>query len=860
MEDLEISANPINSAFSHLRHTESLAVTNVGTHKLQEHHKKHHNHLECRTIAETAIADIGAILTKLSTADKCIVWSKLLGSGHGTLDAADVKTIVSALSKYVNVELEFMDFVRGRAKKKKQFYFNVLLFALLLFVAAVVVQLIGLVTTGPMSEFETPLSALLRVSCIILFSLVPGDQLDIIALLLEIENRVILIRFSVIMSILFGTAGYIFYIFEYSNHRTRSSFIIVSMWSILAVWFLGNLMAVSQDTQLINSTNYGMLPRWVSGKLSYEMLSLKCRAINLAIVMTIFVDGIYYIGGSWGLQDIDFAARTVWLLGTLAAMVYQFYTRPPGSQQYEMESRGLVEFNQLLYVFCVGSGIFYVAYGVYAIKFNLPTPWNCLIAAVFDFIPMAIVLCLGMKRSLSLVVHYLPWLNFDNSIPELHNDGVFMSALVLSCFIQSDKMWIYRDPANECRLHNYRDCRCYAGCVDRRKWILGKRVKDILNDDNTVSAVEVQLDYREDIDEKWRVFFNGFAQNFKESSPVITTHTLSSGIASTGESKDVSSFDRWCIQLGVDEIHRDYSLLRATTTVSPTLKFRTKEDLDQLKKDFGRARLRTYQYDPIHWTTEHADWCLLSKSPREKDENDRRRIYGLSKELKEIKTEADKIDFFISHSWSDDAEKKRTAIVKFAEEFLCKNKRYPTFWLDKVCIDQSNKETANMGVAMLPINVNACKGVLILMGDTYMERLWCIWELYTLFTFRNKESVQTLVKILPLISRDDVESKLDEFDIENAHCFDPNEELKLRYLMLGVIGKDKVTESIKAMKLIETSVNVATTEDASLASSAVMNSSKKEIVVDASSSVIVRIRPAAEDGFGDAGSAGSTEV
>lgn len=41
--------------------------------------------------------------------------------------------------------------------------------------------------------------------------------------------------------------------------------------------------------------------------------------------------------------------------------------------------------------------------------------------------------------------------------------------------------------------------------------------------------------------------------------------------------------------------------------------------------------------------------------------------------------------------------------------------------------------------------------------------------------------------------------KAKKFDIDKAHCFDPNEELKLRYLMLDLIGADKVTESINAI-------------------------------------------------------------
>ena len=42
------------------------------------------------------------------------------------------------------------------------------------------------------------------------------------------------------------------------------------------------------------------------------------------------------------------------------------------------------------------------------------------------------------------------------------------------------------------------------------------------------------------------------------------------------------------------------------------------------------------------------------------------------------------IDFFMSHSWHDDAEAKLEALETVVSEFFRVHKRYPTFWLDKV--------------------------------------------------------------------------------------------------------------------------------------------------------------------------------
>ena len=261
----------------------------------------------------------------------------------------------------------------------------------------------------------------------------------------------------------------------------------------------------------------------------------------------------------------------------------------------------------------------------------------------------------------------------------------------------------------------------------------------------------------------------------------------------------------------VGEIEIDHKNFRVIAHLKPSVTIQTSEELDAEKDKmmgFATEEIRKYHFNKDHWHS-NSPLCLLSKSPRDMGgREDRIKIYSMSTPVGTIVSETDKIDFFISHSWMDDAELKRRAIVTFAEKFYREKARYPTFWFDKICIDQND---STMGIAALPININACNGILILMGRTYLTRLWCIWELYTLFTFRNKDVVKSMVTILPLcISPDEIEGlrrQLRDFKVDDAHCFDPNEELKLRYLMLDVIGKDKgtgrdkVAESIRQMNL-----------------------------------------------------------
>ena len=43
-----------------------------------------------------------------------------------------------------------------------------------------------------------------------------------------------------------------------------------------------------------------------------------------------------------------------------------------------------------------------------------------------------------------------------------------------------------------------------------------------------------------------------------------------------------------------------------------------------------------------------------------------------------------RIDYFMSHSWHDDAETKWVSLLRLVDQFKALQGRYPTFWFDKV--------------------------------------------------------------------------------------------------------------------------------------------------------------------------------
>ena len=100
------------------------------------------------------------------------------------------------------------------------------------------------------------------------------------------------------------------------------------------------------------------------------------------------------------------------------------------------------------------------------------------------------------------------------------------------------------------------------------------------------------------------------------------------------------------------------------------------------------------------------------------------------------------IDWFISHSWNDDPYEKWKVLKAEAESFRKERGRWPVLWLDKVCLDQNN---IVQSLKCLPIYLLACKGMLVLGGETYISRLWCIWELYTLFAISDGKHTPNVV-------------------------------------------------------------------------------------------------------------------
>mmetsp|Transcript_20888 Transcript_20888/g.48473 ORF Transcript_20888/g.48473 Transcript_20888/m.48473 type:complete len:1207 (-) Transcript_20888:343-3963(-) len=173
--------------------------------------------------------------------------------------------------------------------------------------------------------------------------------------------------------------------------------------------------------------------------------------------------------------------------------------------------------------------------------------------------------------------------------------------------------------------------------------------------------------------------------------------------------------------------------------------------------------------------------------------------YRLSRPVRK----GEEIDFFMSHSWHDDAKIKWAHLTAFVNDFIHKYGREPTFWLDKVCIDQDN---IGDGLKVLPVNVMACKRMLVLCGPSYPTRLWCAWELFTLFSFQAHNAALRRVVLISLSESEagmepaevSGNEKLMNFQVADSHCYDPNEEHKLRSV-IAAVGEARFNQSIQKL-------------------------------------------------------------
>merc|ERR1712176_1440115 len=102
------------------------------------------------------------------------------------------------------------------------------------------------------------------------------------------------------------------------------------------------------------------------------------------------------------------------------------------------------------------------------------------------------------------------------------------------------------------------------------------------------------------------------------------------------------------------------------------------------------------------------------------------------------------VDVFLSHSWHDDSEAKWKSIQFWRKAFKERNDREPKFWIDKYCIDQ---DQITDSLSCLPVWLAGCKHVVAFVGPTYLERLWCVMEIFVFVEMQLESDLFSIVMI-----------------------------------------------------------------------------------------------------------------
>ena len=100
----------------------------------------------------------------------------------------------------------------------------------------------------------------------------------------------------------------------------------------------------------------------------------------------------------------------------------------------------------------------------------------------------------------------------------------------------------------------------------------------------------------------------------------------------------------------------------------------------------------------------------------------------------------------------------------------------------------------------------------MVVGETYTKRLWCVWELCTVFSFSSMQQALKTVVVQPMQNefseqeaRKNFIQELMAFKYTDAKCYDPNEETRI-YSAIAAVGGNRFNRRVHAMgQLMENS-------------------------------------------------------
>ena len=693
----------------------------------------------------------------------------------------DLFTIFSQVDEF-NIKKEFDKFFNAREKAKKTLYLVFIVISVTLFGIGVAASISSVMYTQYSSEWKGMIifGPLIRDIGIAIYSTIPSDEIDIFQIMIDSPT----FRYSVVFLLLFGT---LYYAVVYGG--------IVFPYILFCVGFtafcvqINSLKWLVKYHELVYATN--------SLFIFFALLGLDnivCYVLGISNSVVLLGNGIFWMFDILYLLSIVYSIHRKENSWKFKLFNAEFY-----SISRDEEGWGSKLFNTMLYNTCFATFIGFLLDGfndVFIRNLSSGDSTTYFFAAFCDIIPILGVLYVGPNKFFSLLAR-----SYEFSARTLQSDGANMAFLLSKVQVYDrDTMtrWCKRKEAlgyeNNDRYTHTIITEGKSDFIKRQYWLKGKMDHIPVKNEH---HIPLKFSYSEDIDYEWQNFYE--TEQESKTTRLVELKKLSDedrirlrDFAPKFESK--SDFSTWLEENfelnGKVKIEVD----RVSQVVTVWAKLEQANDLSESKEkllDWAVNHLRKVTLD---FEKDDFGPDLFLISPRQMgDDNYKDKIYNLSKKLDDKR---EKIDFFISHSWEDKGDVKHAKLKEFCYTFEKRYKRAPTFWLDKTCIDQRDPKNS---ITVLPVNIAACDKMLVLLSKTYMKRLWCIWELFTLFTFCNKESFATeRIEIRSLEDDLNIVEELRNFDINKCHCFAPDEEYKLRFIITE-IGIDRIIVGFKTI-------------------------------------------------------------
>ena len=163
--------------------------------------------------------------------------------------------------------------------------------------------------------------------------------------------------------------------------------------------------------------------------------------------------------------------------------------------------------------------------------------------------------------------------------------------------------------------------------------------------------------------------------------------------------------------------------------------------------------------------------------------------------LKSVEASLGEVDAFVSHSWHDDCDLKWEQLQAYREEFKrANNGREPLVWIDKCCLNQHDIKE---GLMCLPVFLAGCESLLVLAGNTYPQRLWCVMELFIFLVMGGAEESVDL-RILDVSGTDGAREGLKSFDVRSGSCSVQEDQDRMLTAIAGAFGSlDKFSGEVR---------------------------------------------------------------